>query len=160
MVIAFPEFNVLNKFRNISKNLFIIDVKLSNFEKSKDRSIFSNCHGDDGFKIQKFKQKMILSYLNNPTIEGWDEIYNFKITPNKNLWDAWNKVATKKLICIKKTDKLSEKWIRIPKPEELVLGINKTIESEYSKLAELKTRLLLELENIEEKYKKFISKYA
>ena len=160
MIINFPEFKVVDKYRELSKNIFIVDVKLSKFEKFADRTIFSSCHSTDGFKISKFKEKLILSYLNEPTIEKWDSIYKIQVVPGKNLWDAWNNVLDKKVICIKNTDVLKEKWLHLPKPQELVLGINVTVKKEHSKLLEIKEKLMFELLCIEFKYKNFIAKYA
>jgi hypothetical protein len=160
MIINFPEFKVVDKYRELSKNIFIVDVKLANFEKFTDRTIFSACHSTDGFKLPKFKAQMILSYLNEPTIEKWDNIYKIQVTPGKNLWDSWNNILPKKVICIKNTDILSDKWLHLPTPQELVSGISATIKKEHLNLLNIKQKLMSECSVIELKYKGFIEKYA
>lgn len=162
MILNFPEFKVVEKYRDILKNIFIIDVKLSKFESYYDRTIFSKCHSNNGFKISKKEQKLILSYLNNPTVEKWNSIYKYNITPNKTLWDAWNtnKNNCNKIIKIDLNNNVNENWKSIPTSEELASGIVFLVNDEEIKLLNLKYRLSNELHNIETKYKKFIQKYA
>lgn len=159
-ILSFPEFKVLDKHRELNKNIFIVEVKLSKYDKYSDRTILSKAHGSDGFKLSKFKFNMILSYLNNPTIEQWDKIYKFEIIPGKNLWDAWNSVLNKKIISIKNTENLSQKWLSIPDSDLLIRGIQTIIKKEEKKLLNLKNILLIEKYCIELKYKNFIRKYA
>lgn len=161
MILKFPEFKVVDKYREIIKNIFIVDIKISKFNNFYDRTIFSKCHSSDGFKLSKNKQKMILSFLNEPTVEKWDLIYKFQIIPDKTLWDAWNiSLKNNKISAINSNSILSEKWKNIPKQSELIKGIITLVNHEEEKLIDIKSKLEFELQIIEGKYKNFIKKYA
>lgn len=161
MILKFPEFKVVDKYREIIKNIFIVDIKISKFNNFYDRTIFSKCHSSDGFKLSKNKQKMILSFLNEPTVEKWDLIYKFQIIPDKTLWDAWNiSLKNNKISAINSNSILSEKWKNIPKQSELIKGIITLVNQEEEKLIDIKSKLEFELQIIEGKYKNFIKKYA
>lgn len=162
MILKFPEFKVVDKYRELIKNIFIVDIKISKFNNFYDRTVFSKCHSIDGIKLSKNKQKMILSFLNNPTVESWDAIYKFQIVLDKTLWDAWNVSldSKNKILKIGPNLNLNEKWKILPTQSELIKGILTLVNQEESKLLDIKSKLEFELQSIECKYKNFIEKYA
>lgn len=160
MILKFPEFKVVGQHKKLLHNIHTIQLRLSRFDKFKDRTIFSSAHSSDGLKITKSRQDLILDYLNNPTVNKWDIMYKWQITPNKSLWDAWNKGTHKKIISVKNSENLSEKWSRIPEPQELVKGIKKLIENEIKKLEKSLETLEFEHSILTFKYKNYLKKYA
>lgn len=50
--------------------------------------LFRGCHTLQG-PISADTQKAILSYVNNPTLEGWISVRNTLITTGTTLWKAW-----------------------------------------------------------------------
>jgi len=160
MIVSFPDFKVITQHKQLLQRVQLTDSKISLFNRYKDRTIFSGCHSTDGLKLSKSRMLDILSYLNNPTVEQWDKIYKYQIMPSKSLWDAWNKSVIKKIMCVKETPDLKDKWNRIPTPDELVKGIYKLKTIEYRKLSNLKDIMDMELSLFEFKYKNYLAKYA
>ncbi len=160
MIYQFPDYKVISQHNNLKIKLHQIKARLERFDTYSDRTIFTSCHSSDGQKMSICKQKAILDYLNSPTVEKWDAIYKFQVTPNKTLWDAWNKTSNKKIVSVKLTTNLSDKWYKIPKPEELVSGINKIVNIEKRKLLGAIERLEFEMSTLEFKYGKYLQKYA
>lgn len=160
MILNFPDFKVVSQHKKLLHNIHTIQLRLSRFDKFKDRTIFSSAHSSDGLKITKFRKDLILDYLNSPNINKWDVIYKYQITPNKSLWDAWNKGTHKKIISVKNSENLCEKWTKIPEPQELVRGIKILIENERKKLEKSLETLEFEHSILFFKYRNYLRKYA
>lgn len=157
MIYHFPNTKVINQHKYLADNLEKLRSRLSRFDKYEDRTILSSAHGSDGLKLTQKQFNSILSYLNNPDVNKWEAIYKIQIAPNKTLWQAWNKVSKNKVISIKKTENLDEKWVKIPEPSELISGVRKTIKSEKTKLSCLIDRINFELSLLEFKYKNYLT---
>lgn len=160
MIYKFPDFKVINQHRNLLKNANLIGKRIKMFDEHTDRTIFSACHMNDGSKLTVKKQREILSYLNEPTYEKWDNIYKHQMFPNKSLWDCWNKVSTDVISFVVNIDNPHSKWRRIPTPNELVLGLEFVRKSELEKLINMKTTLDNNTQDLEFKFKNYLLKYA
>lgn len=160
MIYKFPDFKVISQHRKLSKNALLIGKRIKMFEEHADRTIFSSCHCNDGTAITIEKRKDILSYLNEPTYEKWDNIYKYQIFPNKSLWDCWNKISTDIVSFVVNIDNVYAKWRKIPTPEELVLGIASIKKNELEKLIKMKTAIDNNTLDFELKFRNYLLKYA
>ena len=161
MIIYFPTYQIVAQYTELNKQLKILIAKRNMFDKSKDRTIFSGCHSANGLTFSVSQKKKILSYLNVPTAKKWDELYKEKVTYSKSLWDAWNKSQKNPILSVKTTlTDLNEKWSRIPTPDDLVIGLQKIIQSEESKLNKSIDCLTFEISNLEYKYRSTLEKQA
>lgn len=75
--------------------------------------LFRGAHNMFG-PLDKDAQKKILSYLNSPTEERWDDIYSMLITNSTTLWQAWVSVDSQAPY-----SRRGGKWALIPTPEVL-----------------------------------------
>lgn len=160
MIYDFPNSKVVNQHRYLSDNVDKLKMRLSRFDKYADRTILSSAHGADGLKLSSKQFNSILSYLNAPDVYKWAAIYKIQISPNQTLWQAWNKVAKNKVFSIKNTDKLDEKWLKIPEPGELIIGVKKTINAEKSKLSSIIDKINFEMSLLEFKYKNYLTNHV
>lgn len=160
MIVQFPNFKVTQQLNELVKHRKDLEKRIKRFNSCIDRTIFSGCHSSDGLKLTDDTRKTILSYLNRPTLQGWDKIYKIQVSPNKTLWNAWNLLASDKKLVVRDLNNLNEKWTTIPDPQELVLGIKSMIEKEKNSLLKMKNVLDLEITRLERKYRNYLKKYA
>lgn len=82
---------------------------------------FVNSHGQYLNQQQKFNY---LSYINNPTLELWKDIYHFQVFPKITLLDCWS-------IYSKESKKIDNNF---PDSSLLITSIEYTLHIKYSEL--------------------------
>jgi hypothetical protein len=81
-------------------------------------------------KIKPSCVKRIENYLNNPTIENWDNIYSILITPNKTIWQSVIAIDKNFPKFGRKEDingNILKEWEQIPSPQTVKTAIQNMI---------------------------------
>lgn len=127
--------------------LYFMERKES-IDSNKSRDLFSGCSNAFG-GLSEDRKLLILSYINNPTEEVWDQIYCMVIDSTMStLWNAWTLVDYHAL----RSKPYDGKWSMIPSGEMLIYGIRELIDN--SQLRSTK-----KIFSLKDKYKELESRF-
>lgn len=139
--------DIIFEYQKIFDSLNILIIIKNKIDNHKLYSIdsFVNAHGQYLNQEQKFNY---LSYLNNPSLELWKDIYHLQVFPKTTLLDCWSLYSNE-------SKKIDQNF-----PESFVLrkSIESTLKDKYTQLNNDIDYLSQMKTNYEEKFP-FIIRY-